>query len=378
MTRRLLFLLNDAQFFVSHRLPLAVEAKKSGFEVHVAVPYQKEASQEIISKGIIQHDVPLKRGSRGIIGELKLIFSYWKLIGFIRPEIIHAVTMKPVLYGGLVARIRRIPALINAITGLGYLFLKNNIITSVQRKIVMFLYRIALNHPNHRAIFQNLDDLELFVSNRLVNSKNQVIIRGCGVNLDEFIDSPEPSGPTVILFPARIIGDKGIREFVAAARILKAENNNLIFRIAGRLDPDNPTEIDEDTVSFWQSQGWVEWSGYLADMPKAFSSCHIVCMPSYREGLPRSLIEAAACGRPIVTTDVPGCREIVEHEVNGYLVPVRNADALAEALTKLISDPSLRKIMGSRSRKIAANNFSIEKFISESFEVYRSVIKEYK
>lgn len=374
MTHRLLFLLNDAPFFVTHRLPLAIAAQKAGFEVHVSVPHDEQAVRTIRGAGIIHHDVPLRRGARGFLGELKLLKAYWQLIGALRPELLHAVTMKPVLYGGLIARLRSVPAVVHAITGLGYLFLIEGTLARLQRTAVMMLYRIALAHPNLRVIFQNPDDLNLFTRRRAVRPGSHTIIRGCGVDLKDYAPTPEPPEPAVALFPARIIGDKGVREFVNAARKLREEGSDAIFRIAGRLDADNPTDIGAETVRRWQSEGWIQWQGYLTDMPAAFAACRIVCLPSYREGLPRVLIEAAACGRPIVTTDVPGCREVVEDGGNGILVPVRDADAVADALRTLIADGSLRQKMGTRGRERAAAEFSIERFVAESFDAYRAVL----
>lgn len=374
MTLRLLFLLNDAPFFVTHRLPLAVAARQAGFEVHVAVPHDEAAVETIQSAGITHHDVPLRRGARGLVGEMKLVAAYWRLFGSLRPDLLHAVTMKPVLYGGLVARLRHVPAVVHAITGLGYLFLIEGAFARLQRAAVMALYRIALAHPNLRAVFQNPDDLALFTRRRAVRPGTHVTIRGCGVDLDEFAPAPEPPEPAVVLFPARIIGDKGVREFVNAARMLAEEGSDAVFRIAGRLDADNPTDVGAEAVRRWQDEGWVQWHGFLPDMPAAFAACHIVCMPSYREGLPRVLIEAAACGRPIVTTDVPGCREVVDDGGNGRLVPARDAAALTDALRTLIADAPLRQRMGANSREKATAEFSVERFIAESLDAYRAVL----
>lgn len=374
MKKKVLFLLNDAPFFISHRLPIAEAALSAGFEVHVAAPHHDKSIEKIISSGIIFHDVPLKRGGRSLIGELKLILFYWKMIGLIRPDLIHAVTMKPILYGGLVARLRRVPAVVHAVTGLGYLFLIDGIFANVQKYIVFSLFRIVFAHNNLRIIFQNSDDLNLFLNKKIMKNENYNIIYGCGVDLNQFKFSPEPSKPTTILFPARIIGDKGVREFVDAARIIKDKGLNAVFYIAGRMDSDNPTDIGEELLNNWQRMGWIEWKGFIKNMPEIYSSSHIICLPSYREGLPRSLIEAAACGRPIVTTDVPGCREVVQDGINGLLVPARNSEALAVAISNLINDEELRLSMGRRSREIATNRFSVQQFVEESLDVYRLVL----
>ena len=371
---RLLFLLNDAPFFVTHRLAVARAARAVGFEVHVAVPFEARAVEQIRAAGIQVHDIPLRRGARALTGEVRLLRAYWRLMGAVRPDIVHAVTMKPVLYGGPIARLRRVPAVVHAITGLGYLFLIEGVLARMQRAAVMTLYRIALAHPKMRAIFQNPDDQGLFLRNRLVRPETVVMIRGCGVDTREFPFTPEPPGPPLVVFPARIIGDKGVREFVEAARLLKAEGSNARFRLVGRTDPDNPTDVGEPTVRQWEQDGIVEWRGFSSEMPVELALGHIICLPSYREGLPRVLIEAASIGRPIVTTDVPGCREVVRDGDNGLLVPVRDARALADALRTLLNDAKLRRDMGTRGRARVMAEFSVESFVADSLQVYSDLL----
>jgi glycosyltransferase involved in cell wall biosynthesis len=269
-----------------------------------------------------------------------------------------------------------VPAVVHAITGLGYLFLIDGLLARIQRASVMTLYRIALGHPNLRAIFQNPDDQGLFLRHRLVRPETVVMIRGCGVDMREFPFTPEPPGPPLVLFPARIIGDKGVREFVEAARILKREGTPATFRLVGRTDPDNPTDVGEATVREWEREGVVEWLGFSSEMPVELARAHVVCMPSYREGLPRVLIEAASIGRAIVTTDVPGCREVVRHGDNGLLVPVRNAAALADALRTVIADARLRQAMGARGRERALAEFSVESFVADSLRVYDELLPQ--
>jgi glycosyltransferase involved in cell wall biosynthesis len=374
--KRLLFLLNDAPFFVTHRLAVAVAAHALGFEVHVGVPFEARAAAQIRAAGVYLHDIPLRRGARALFGELRLIAAYWRLIGALKPDVVHAVTMKPVLYGGLVARLRGVPAIAYAITGLGYLFLIDGWLARVQRRLVLGLYSVALAHNNARAIFQNPDDRELFLRHHVVRPDITVMIRGCGVDTREFPYTPEPPGLPIVLFPARIIGDKGVREFVAAARQLKAQGVAATFRLLGRTDPDNPTNVSEAEVRAWQAEGVVEWRGFSTEMPAELALSHIVCMPSYREGLPRVLIEAAAVGRPIVTTDVPGCREVVRDGDNGILVPVRNAPALAAALKRLLEDKERRADMGARGRARVLAEFSVEGFVADSLAVYGQVLKD--
>jgi glycosyltransferase involved in cell wall biosynthesis len=370
---RLLMVLNDAPFFLTHRLPIARAARALGVEVHVAVRHDDEAVPVIRAEGFHHHDIPLARGSRRLAGEVALIAALWRLMRTIRPDIVHAVTMKPVVYGGLVARLLGMPAVVHAVTGLGYLFLIEGLGARLQRALVMALYRFALGHRNCRAIFQNADDLALFRDAGLVDPARVIVIKGCGVDTERLVPLPEPPGPPVVLFPARILGDKGANEFVAAARAIKRDRPDVRFVMVGRTDPDNPTDIGEPRIREWEREGIVEWHGFSRDMTATFASCHLVCMPSYREGLPRVLIEAAACGRAIVTADVPGCREVVREGENGLLVPARDGAATAAAVRRLIDDGDLRRAMAARGRARAEAEFSERDFIARSLAAYRAV-----
>ena len=289
-TKRLLFLLNDAPFFITHRLSIGTAARDAGWEVHVAVPFEAKAVARIEAEGLIHHDVPLARGGTNPLAELKLLATYWKLMGNIKPDLVHCVTMKPGAYGGAVARLRGVPSLVVAVTGLGFLFLRDTFKTRILRRIVLGLYGFALGHKNARVIFQNPDDEALFHHHNLIGQTPVRMIKGCGVDLETFAVTPEPAGKPIVTFPARLIGDKGIREFLEAARRCRDEGLEATFRLVGRTDADNPTDIGEDAVRQWEAEGLVEWQGFSNDMPAVFRDCHIVCLPSYREGLPRTLI----------------------------------------------------------------------------------------
>jgi glycosyltransferase involved in cell wall biosynthesis len=371
--RRLLFLLNDAPFFVTHRLAVAIAARAAGWEVHVAAPDDEEAVKIITAAGVIHHDAPLARGGTNPFSEFKLMRAYWKLIRRLRPDLVHAVTMKPGAYGAVVARLLGVPALVVAVTGLGFLFLRDTPKTRLLRWIVLRLYGFGLGHKNCRAIFQNPDDRALFERRNLIGATPVHIIRGCGVDLAVFAPRPEPDGPPIVVFPARLIDDKGIREFLVAARTARDKGLDARFRLVGRTDADNPTDVGEATIRRWEAAGLVEWLGFADDMPKMFAACHIVCLPSYREGLPRTLIEAAACGRAIVTSDAPGCRDVVVDGDNGLLAPVRDGGAVADAVIRLIEDPALRRRMAARGRAIAEADFSVELFVAQSLKVYDEV-----
>ena len=248
---RVLFILNDAPFFVSHRLSLAIGIRDAGFEVHVAVADDPAAVATIEAAGLRHHDIPLKRGARGPLGELRLIARLANLIRSLHPDLVHAITMKPVLYGGGLARLLKVPAVVNAVTGLGYLFLIEGTLARLQRTIVKRLYKFALGHPNSRTIFQNPDDLSLFVENGLVDPGSSVIIKGTGVDMEKYRVVPEPEGEPAVMFPARVIGDKGIHEFVAASKVFKSRGLQARFVIVGRTDPENPTDVGEPTIRQW-------------------------------------------------------------------------------------------------------------------------------
>jgi len=370
---RLLFVVNEALFFTTHRLPVAVALRAAGIEVHVAAPFDAGPVEIIRNHGFHYHDLPLKRGGRNPLGELRLLARCFALVRQLRPHLVHHVAMKPVIYGGLASRLLGVPAVLHAITGLGFLFIRDDASARLIRRAIMPLYRYALGHRNGRAIFQNPDDLRLFLRYELVAAERTVMIRGCGVDLDEFAPATPPPGPPIVLFPARIIGDKGVHEFVAAARSLTVAGQPARFVLAGRRDPDNPTDVPEATIRQWEDDGLVEWWGYREDMPAVLAQAAVVCMPSYREGLPRVLIEAAACGVAIVTTDVPGCREVVDDGETGLLVPLRDGAATAAAIERLLGEPDLRARMGTAGRAKAEREFSVGQFVADTLACYRSV-----
>jgi len=288
------------------------------------------------------------------------------------------VSIKPVIWGGLAARLLDTPAVVHAITGLGFLFIRQDGRTSLLRRLIERLYAYALGHPNSIAIFQNGDDRSLFETRQMVRPGRWMMVRGCGVDMKAFPAQPEPAidadHPPVVMFPARLLGDKGVREFAAAAEILKNAGHVARFVLVGRRDPDNPTDIGEETLRGWIGSGAVEYWGFAEDMPAMLARSHIIVLPSYREGLPRGLIEAAATARAIVTTDVPGCREVVREGENGLLVPLRDARATAAAIARLLGDPALRRQFAARGRMIAETEFSVERFVAESLVAYEHVL----
>ncbi|MCA3174201.1 MAG: glycosyltransferase family 4 protein [Burkholderiales bacterium] len=368
----LLFVVNIPDFFLSHRLPLSIAASNAGFTVHIATG-PGSACQEITKLGFVHHLLPLSRSGRNPLAELRTLWGLYRLMRTIRPDLVHLVTIKPVLYGGLMARLSGVPAMVAAISGLGTVFVDRDQKRSRIRRGVEWLYRVALGHSNAKVIFQNPDDRAALIDMSAVSQDKTALIRGSGVSLAAYSMRPEPEGVPVVTFAARLLEDKGVREFVAAARVLRQRGVVARFWLAGSPDPGNLTSITEKELSRWSKDGFVEILGYRSDIPNLFANSNIIVLPSYREGLPKALVEAAACGRAVVTTDVPGCRDAIEPESTGLLVPVRDALALADAIQFLIENPDRRKQMGVSGRALAEREFAIEKVVDAHLAIYHEL-----
>ncbi|MBP7064063.1 glycosyltransferase family 4 protein [Ferrovibrio sp.] len=379
MARRLLIIVHEALFFATHRLPVGRAMLARGWEVHVAAPPDADMAARLQAEGFILHPIPLARGGQNPLAEFRLMLALLALLRRLRPMLVHHVSMKPVIWGGMASRLAGVKAAVHAITGLGFVFIRQDLKARLLRAVIRRLYRFALGHPNGRAIFQNPDDLALFQANAMVRPGRWCMIKGCGVDMAAFPARPEPSehshGAPVVMFPARLLGDKGVNEFATAAAELRAEGVAARFVLVGRRDPDNPTDIGEARLKQWVDSGLMEYWGFSTDMAATLAQADLIVMPSYREGLPRGLIEAAATQRAIITADVPGCREVVRHEQNGLLVPVQDAAATAAAMRRLILDADLRRALGRRGRAIAEAEFSVEHFVSESLKAYDAVLQ---
>ena len=369
-SRRLLLLLNDAAFFVSHRLPVALAAQAAGYDVHVATAPGTGVSK-IVDSGLTHHAIPVSRSGTSVLGELHTVVRVWQLFKCLNPDIVHCVTIKPVLYGGLVARLTGVPTLVAAVSGMGFVFLEEGIVARARRALVRVLYRLSLRHGRATIIFQNPDDQRQLLELIGPDAARAVLIRGSGVDLAQYPSVARIAGsrPTVVM-ASRLLTDKGVREYVAAARTLRAAGSNAIFRLAGTVDP-NPASITVAEVEHWRAEGVVEVLGFQKDVASLFADSDIVVLPSYREGMPKVLLEAAACGRAVVTTDVPGCRDAIEPDVTGILVPARDAKALAAAIATLVGDPAMCRRMGAAGRALAERSFTIESVIASHLRVYR-------
>lgn len=366
---RLLFIVNEAWYFLSHRLDLALAARADGWEVEVASA--PGASQEgIRAAGLTAHSLPLSRSGANPLRELRAVLAARRLLRERRPDLVHCVALKAIVIGGLAARLTGTAGRVFTIAGLGHTFIERSPAQILLRTLFRGLLP-WLAGKGGRLIVQNDEDLDT-LGVPLGLRRRSVLIRGSGVDLERFVPAPEPAGPATVLVASRMLRTKGIGEVVEAARRLKARGTAVRVLLAGDSDRGNAAAIAPETLTAWQSEGLVEWLGHRADMPDLLAGSHIACLPSYyREGLPKSLIEAAAAGRPIVTSDVTGCRDVVRDGDNGLLVPARDAEALAGALRRLIDDPAQRQRMGARGREIAEEAFGLNGVIDRTLRVYR-------
>jgi glycosyltransferase involved in cell wall biosynthesis len=374
---RILLVVNSEWYFWSHRLSLAKALRDAGCDVVVAASVERGYDESIVAEGLRFIPLRLQRRSIAPYRELASIWELFQLYQRERPDLVHHLTIKPVLYGSIAAKAARIPLVINAIPGLGYMFLGSGWHDGLRQQATLAAYRVALSGQQTRVIFQNPDDRALFVSRRVVPIDRTVLIRGSGVDVSQFVPSPEQSGLPIVLLASRLLWDKGVGELVEASRRLKKDGIACRVVLAGVPDPGNPKAIPVSLLECWQAEGVVEWWGLRNDMPEVLKAASIVVLPSsYPEGIPKILLEAAAAGRPIVTTDTPGCREIVRHGDNGLLVPPFEPVALAQALHRLLQDPVLRAQMGKRGRAIVTSEFSEEQVIKETLSVYSELLRE--
>ena len=373
ITSRLLFVVNQLAFFKSHRLPLALAAQAAGYDVHVATA-RSDDMLEMLALGLTCHAIPLQRAGLNPWSDLRLFGVLLMLFWRLRPDVVHLVTIKPVIYGGLAARCLRVPGVVMAISGLGFVFTQKGNLSRVLQSLVIQLYRLAVGGGRVRVIFQNRDDRELFKSFTGIQDAQTVLIPGSGVSLSVYRYLPEPDGPVVITMAARLLADKGVFEFVDAAQRLHALGVVARFRLAGDLDPGNPSACTAGDLQLWRQQGVVELLGHCTDIPKLFSESHIVVLPSYREGMPKVLLEAAACGRAVVTTDVAGCRDAIEPGVTGVLVAAGDPIGLAEAMRSLIADSHVRQAMGEAGRRKAEREFDIAQVVSRHLQLYKTAM----
>lgn len=376
--RKLLIVVNVDWFLISHRLPIAEKAIEEGWEVHVA-SYDSGRADEIVEKGMFFYDIPFSRSGTNIMGELKCLRSLYSVYKEVKPQVIHQVTLKPVIYGSLVSRFVKVPGIVNAISGLGYNFTAER--RSKIQSLMLRMMRFGFKKRNLAVIFQNKDDLNEIQNLNVLNTYNKAfLIKGSGVDLNKFKEQKFVEKDKVrVLFPARMLEDKGINEFIKAAEILKPKfKKKAVFVLAGMVDEENKAGVSKEYLLSKLDKGYLEWIGFQKDMIKTYTDSDIVVLPSYREGMPKSLIEACAIGRPIVTTNAVGCKECVDEGVNGFKVPVKSINRLAQTIEKLILSSELRKEMGRNARLKAEKEFSLSSVIDKHLEIYTELYEAKK
>lgn len=373
---------NTDWYLYNFRRSLAQSLRNSGHELLLVSP-PGPYGERLLEMGFRWTPAPMERRSLNPVRELLLVLWLWQLLRREQADLIHGFTIKCAIYGSLAARLadplRGGRARVNAVAGLGYVFTSRDFKARLLQPLVRFLMRLALGGEKARLILQNPDDVMIFQAARLVRADQIRLIPGSGVDCSRFsppamTETPGAGGERFrVVLPARLLWDKGVAEYIEAARLLQGKGRPIDFLIAGDPDAGNPAAVPESMVKGWVSEGLVQWLGHVSDMPALFGSVSAVVLPSYREGLPKGLIEAAACALPLVTTDVPGCREVVTNEVDGLLVPPRDAEALAAAIARLQENPELCRRLGVAAREKALSEFDERIVIGRTVGVYREV-----
>ncbi len=366
--KRIIYVVNVDWFFISHRLPLALEAKNRGYEVTIATT-NTGRFKELEALGFQLVDLKIDRSGTNPFKELFFILKLIKILKRIKPTVIHNVTLKMCIYSSIASRFVKIDKVINAIGGLGYNFTADR--KSRSQKIISSLMKFAFNQRGFSFIFQNPDDLQLFQKLNFSNGNKFYLIKGAGVDLNKFNFSERKTGKIIsFISTTRMLKDKGISEFIAASKVVSTKYPDTRYILAGGIDTENPSSFTEDELNKELKGTNIDWLGHRNDILELLQNSDVMVFPSYREGLPKSLIEAAAVGLPIITTDTFGCRDCVEEGINGFLVPIGNSNILAEKMIELIDNPAMRQAMGKASRVKAEKEFSLEMVIEKTFELY--------
>lgn len=374
---RIVFMVGDLRSFFSHRFSLALDLEGYfGAEIIVIFFDNSDPSypkEEACNFKFIH--IPLSRGAMNPVKDIIAIGKISRVFFKLKPDIVHLVTIKPYLYGGIAARLTAVPAVISAVSGLGSLFLTSSLYKQFILLMLRPLFHCAFNHKNQKVIFQNREDLNYFHKLRLIKNDCACLIPGMGVDLKYFHYKREPIGKIVVSFVGRILGDKGIREFIRASEICYAQNSNIEFRVWGSTDIDNPSSIPESELRLWRARGIVRFMGHSSNVRESYWSSHIICLPSYREGFPKVAMEAAAVGRPLITSDAPGCRDAVIHGFTGYSVPVRAVDELASVILQLCNSVDLRVWMSNNARRYAEANFDSDAIVEMHKDLYEGLMQ---
>jgi glycosyltransferase involved in cell wall biosynthesis len=372
MKKRLLFVVSEDSYFVSHRLHLAKHAMREGYDVGFLgnISNHKDLLQ---ASGVTVYDWNIDRGALSIFSQIKTFVALYRSVKDYRPQVVHAVAAKPILYSSLACFLLGIKSQVYALGGLGFMESSKKALAAFVRRVTFILLKIALHGKSTLLILQNSDDAELLVSKKVVDAGKIRIVRGAGVNTELFNITDGAAHRAQVVLPARMLWDKGVGEFVEAAREIKKLGIDAAFVLVGEPDQKNPECVPSEWISKCVAEGVIEWWGYRDDMLEVFASTSIVCLPSHREGLPKVLLEAASCSLPIVAFDVPGCREVVVDGQNGFLVKFGDIDGLVKALTTLLLDEILRAQMGKYGRELVKANFAQERVAAETAAVWEEV-----
>ena len=371
---KILYLLTEDWFFCSHFIDRARKARESGCCVAVVSRATKHI-KAIQSEGFEFYSISISRHSLNPISELYLLMQIVRIYLKFGPDIVHHVGIKPIFYGTISALLTKVKFIVNAPIGLGYVFSSDSWRANLLRPLAKLIYKFTINPENSKVIFENVDDLNMFVKYGGVRKNDAILISGAGVCLKTYHPKNARREIPVVILTARMLKDKGVHEFVAAAKLLHSRGLKARFILAGAPDINNPSSITEENLIQWGREGFVEYLGWQNKLSEVLQNVDIVCLPSYREGLPKSLIEACACGLSIVTTDTIGCRDVVINGVNGFLVPVKSVELLAAALELLIVDPQLRSSMGRAGRKRAEYLFDTNIISAKTLQVYKDLLQ---
>ena len=372
--KKILYLVTEDWYFASHRLGLARLVRDAGFDVAVGTRLNRWRGA-LENEGFAVFDIPFERSLRYPWRDVAAVQVINRVIREHRPDVLHLVSMKPILLAGLVTRREAGPVAIAAFTGLGYLFTSRDTLARVVRPVVAAALKRIMQRTDHWALVQNEDDFSVLSRHGITQRSRARVIRGAGVDVAAFIPvEEEPGDQLTVLLPARLLVDKGVREFVAAAGRLRRAGAQARFVLVGAHDRDNPGAVGQAELDRWLQEGVVEWLGHRDDMPDVLRRAAVVCLPSYREGLPKSLLEGAACAKPLVATDVPGCREICIDGETGLSVPPHDANALAGAIGRLLDDAVLRRRLGTCARELVLRDFSLERIAQETLDLYTEIL----
>ncbi len=370
---KILYFVTEDWYFCSHRLALAKAAQQAGFEVSVLTRVNQHGDT-IRNAGMQLIPLNVRRGGVNPLQELSTLWQVGRIYRQLKPDLVHHVALKPVLYGSIAALAMPSIKAVNLLAGLGAIFSSDRFKARLLRPLVKIILGMLLRRPNTFTIAQNTEDFDLFLNQFRIPVTALKLIKGSGVDTGKFYPAPEPTEHISVALVSRLLWDKGVGEYVAAVKYLKHKGHQFEALLVGNPDLENMASISSEQLQAWIRDGYISYLGHIDDIAGFWRKADVAVLPSYREGLPKSLLEAASCGRPIVTTNTSGCREVVEDGINGLLVPVLNVQALAEAIEKLILDGQLRKKMGEAGRLKVEQEFSDTVVLAQTLEVYRELI----